>query len=180
MDEHAQIKDLTVVTGAQLTGDVRKQLGIIIEAEFNNRVQSEGEMRKQQQEKALKQYRDSTNFAELKKGYGVISRKIEALESQLAALVRSMYGLGLDHDGDKICYFDSNKHPHEAQANIVKLNKLLQEATAESTELITLKNKIMARLQLSQTVGEAAVIMREVLGNGIIPSLDIKQLTATV
>lgn len=55
-----------------------------------------------------------------------------------------------------------------------RLNKLLDAVAMSKPQ--TYKNKIISRLWMSDNMGEAMVILREVLGNGVIPTLDKNQL----
>ena len=66
---------------------------------------------------------------------------------------------------NSVKFVKNDKGKFQATINILMTFK-------QGNDINTFKHKILTRLMLSTTIGEATVIMREVLGNGLIPTLN--------
>lgn len=172
-----KIKDLPIDAKGKLTKEVRDKLGYILVEEFNNRTTKLQQEKDETRAKALEQYKKENGYAALKAKY---SRAVEATnlaeKKQKEAREELALKLGLTVDGFKLN--DVNYHfpggtekAARAKAAVEKLNKVLDAADAPSQAMTTMRNKLMARLQLATTIGEAVVILSEVMGNEILPSL---------
>lgn len=146
------IKEMPVDITAKLNSDVRKHLCDTIEKEFQNRVTIDLQVKNKRKAEIIERH---------KKRLGV-DKKIElwkklTLESE--NLKRDMEKLGF-RNGE----YCSGYNP-EIEEEIDQLNKTAQE-------ILTIKHKLQTRLMLSTTIGEATVIMHEILGNSLIPTLN--------
>lgn len=161
------IKGLKVNGQAKLLEGQKSRFIKIIEEEWNNH-----RTRHQMEEQALKQkvlneYKETSGWNKMMKAYNVLEGKKDALDKKLQEMRDEMLNkTGLNLDGLPSYMVKSTS---EAHASHQRVANLLNNAI-KSTDFGTLKNKIIARMLVCETVGEAMVIMRGVLGNGVIPS----------
>ena len=78
-------------------------------------------------------------------------------------MLAAIQATGLTENGDGVSHFYGvPRLPGEIAAD--KLNKEIDKATVMLRQPQNCKNKIMARIWMADTMGEACVIMNEVLG----------------
>ena len=165
------LKDLAVNVQAKLTADVKKSLTGIIEQEFCNKDSLFQKMRDAEKNKIITQYRKNVGFDKLLKKYN-------ACESALEEAKKGILAVGLDTSGEARSNNRYYNGSHQVDYEAKKLNQLL-EAVESNAPSQSIKSKLIARLQMSTTMGEANAIMLQVLGNSIIPNLDMKTITHT-
>lgn len=170
------VETMPVSAGVKLTSDVRKQLFILIEREFSNKDSLYHQIQEAEKEKIIKAYQDKVGFNKAKAKLLSISAERRKLDEKYAQAENAIYDVGLDLDG------------FPAPSKIYKDGHLIENPTAkelnEKLEIVNnnaptenMKAKLLTRLTLATTVGEANVIMRQVLGNGMIPSLRREDIT---
>lgn len=158
----ATIKDLKLDINARLNNDTKKQLEKILIDEFSSqRTKYQHEIEESKQ-KILDAYKKQIGFDKL-------TRRIQNAESELRNAKEALEATGLDSNGNVNHWEAKNVEAKELR---LKINKLSEAYNP----LNTLKNKFITRLYMSSTMGEAAVIMREVMGNGQLPSLSQEQI----
>ena len=165
-----RIEDLPVNPQAPLTGEVRTQLVKIIEAEFNAQSTVYNSKMQEEQDRILERHKRRLGFHRF-------MAELEALNDQAEALDRKKNALLLR-------FKDT---PFEANGNFTQYNLTpvgTKEYNVIRAELdavglkhpMNLKNKIITRLLIATTMGEALVILRQVLGNGLLPNITREQL----
>ena len=160
----ATIENLPVDMKDKLGAVEKKELIKIVENEFNNKDTLYHEMKTHEREKVLEAYRKDVGFDKLIKEY----------EDAIAASERAstaMQDLGLNRDGTAVTYWGSSKK----SKGWIKLERLLK-ACEQASPTHQIKAKVISRLWLSNTKGEAVVIMRQVMGNGMLPTVTADQL----
>lgn len=168
------ITTMPVQTKEKLTSDSKSRLIKIIEQEFVNKESLYHQVAKQEEEKVLDEYKKKVGFAKIAKKLRDIEIAKLKLNKEAEGAIAELNKVGLDSDGEP------RSNTSQRYINGIYVSRLDYEAK-ELNDLLstiknnspteTLKNKIVTRLTLATTVGEATVIMREVLGNGLIPSL---------
>ena len=160
----AKIEDLKVNLTKKLNNETKKNLVKIIEEEFVGQSTQYNHQLEQHKEKIMDKYRKQVKFVKLvenlNKANFAIKQAKEAIEN-----------IGLQENGQIIYNTYNNERAITARD---RLNKLLDAVAMSKPQ--TYKNKIISRLWMSDNMGEAMVILREVLGNGVIPTLDKNQL----
>ena len=181
--EHATIKDLVVDPTAKLTPSSIKALEGIINDEFDNKRTMIDAGNEQKKEDIKEQYIKSVNaeamIEKIKKQQDVVN----LAQGKLTDLEKKLHLKGINTNGEVMTSWYAHQagyteyESREIGKKVDKVNKLL--ASVNDQDVWSLKNKIIARLHLASTKGEAAVILREVLGNGIIPTFSVNQLQIT-
>jgi len=169
MDYAKELSNLEVDVNARLTADVKKSLTAIIEQEFSNKDSLFRKMQQQEKDAVLKKYRKSVEFDKL-------IRKINSARSVLAEAQKALEDVGLDEGGEARSSSRYYNGGYQTDYKAKKLNDLLS-AVEQNAPSESIKSKLIARLQMATKMGEANAIMLQVLGNNIIPSLDIKAIT---
>ena len=151
----ATVANMGIDSKAKLNVDVKKYLVTLIENEFTNRVsidQKAMDIKTEEiKERIIKKFKAKESFIEAKK----LRETAEKIEKDMNSLgFTKAYGSE-----------DINVSNAEYQREVELLSK-------QGNDINTIKHKILTRLMLSTTIGEATVIMREVLGNGLIPTLN--------
>ena len=170
----ATIKDLKLDKNKLAPVEIKKRIAELIENEFVNQSTRYSIELKNKEDKLLDEYKKKTGFDKLIKQYGKIQRE---MDMKLISIKKQVAVLGLTITGDIIYYKENvltNNENEEAIKKGKELRKKLNNLSMEQPN--TLKNKILSRLWLCTTYGELAVILKEVMGNGIIPTLDKKEL----
>jgi len=160
----ANINDLKVNTSARLNNETKRNLVEIIENEFDNQCTVYSQRNNAQKEKILDDFRKKCNFKKLQ-------RNVQKKEEEYERAKRELQATGFGTDGDLISSYGS---PKEIKAKVKEIEDTI--AKLEIQTPTTIKNKIISRLWLANSLGEAMVILREVLGNGIIPTVTKEQL----
>jgi len=185
----ASIQDLAVNPNTKITPMVIKSLVDIINQEFGRQqtlYDTEAEFKR---EEILKQYQTACGYEALKKSHDKAKEQVEKAQKVVTETEKKLHLKGLDPDGTRhnvhnrhYSYNEYVEYDNYDQRQLKlaekKIDKLLE--TVQQTGPENVRCKIVSRLWLSSTTGEAMVILREVLGNGIIPTLtksDVKQLT---
>ena len=163
-------KELTVATlpvniKERLTDACKKQLVAILSSSFHQkRTQYKYEIDAQKND-LLNDYKKKNKFEELIK-------KMRQYETEIENIKEKCWELGLDVDGDisnRTCNGRRNQHAYE-------LERKMETLSDSINPINELQAKLEARLWMATTVGEATVIMREVLGNKQIPTLSTEHL----
>ncbi len=165
------IKDLKIDTAQKLTGEIKNRLAKIIEEEFVNRTTKFNSDLNEKKSKYLEVYRKKIGFSKLVK-------KIDSKQAELDRAKSDLFNLGLDLNGE-IKGFGYSEHNEVGEKKAKEISSALVDIKNASQPVNTLRNKLLARLWVSSTMGEALVMLNEVLGNGILPTLtrnDFKQL----
>jgi hypothetical protein len=100
------------------------------------------------------------------------SAEIEIADNKVKRASEAVWKHGFDVDGDLLhnrYYGNEMKREYSKKAQVLK--EELDSIRAEIYPAENQRNKYTALLWSCSTYGEAMVIMREVLGNGIIPSI---------
>ena len=177
----ATIKDLEINPSKLLTPMIIKNLVDIINGEFARQQTLYDAQATQKREEILEQYKVAVGFDAMKKAYDKAEalRKKAEKDMQDARMKLNMKGLSTDGERYTCNYGSYNNDTLEArevkkaQVKIDQLFKVVEASGPENT-----KGKIVARLWMASTVGEAMVILRDVLGNGIIPTLSVSDVKA--
>ena len=105
----------------------------------------------------------------------------EDIYTQKEKITCEIFALGLSIAGKREKLYSSkngmtNEQFKQNNVNCDLIDRKTEKLNQLSVEINNLKNKIVARLLISQTIGEAAVIMREVLGNEILPTIKVSDM----
>ena len=162
MDNTAKIKDLTVKADANLTGDVKRGLIKIVREEFANQATVMNDETRAGRDKIIKFHKKAHGIDKLVAKFDKASLEQERVHNELTKL-------GFDTQGGVRNY----GLPKDLEEALNKVNERMRKP-------LSLRNKIETRLLIASTVGEAVVIVREVMGNDILPNItkdDIKLIT---
>lgn len=177
--DYAKISDLKLNPTAPLSTMVKKNLVNVVNEEFiqqNTVFNASADVEKEQ---ILEQYKKGVGFAALKKEHDKAKQVVETAQKKVNDAEKKLQLKGLTTEGYQYapCFYGhEDAEKREIKRACAKVEKLL--ATVEAKGPNTIRNKIVSRLWLADTAGEAMVILREVLGNGIIPSLTVKDVKA--
>ena len=162
------IEKMPVDTGKTLTGEIKKQIVKIVETEFENKESIYHEKERLEREQILEGYKKEIGFDKLLKS-------IKDAEDKLCQAEEKLKKAGLDDTGkpEQSTQYINGRHVTNYSAK--KLDNLLS-AVAKNAPSATLKAKLISRIWLASTYGEAMVILNQVLGNGIIPTLTKDQM----
>lgn len=162
------IEALAVNPGKKLTDSTRKLLIQIIQDEFCSQTTMYDADIKERQLAIKEAYKKKVGWRELVK-------KADDAKHRWEQAQKAVQDTGLDFNENPImnAYHSSELAVEKGRALQVQLDNVEKEVKSANN----LKNKIIARMALADTAGEACVILRQSLGNGIIPSLTQKQLT---
>ena len=163
----ASIADLKVDTTKPLDSATKKIIQQQIEQEFSRQTTLFDSKIHEEKRKILEHYKKQVGFDKL---LGNFAKK----EQELKLAHRAIEETGLDSNGHVGTYYDSDKSQRRKDS-IDRLNDLIQNISDQKQENV--KSKIITRLWLASTLGEAVVIVNEVMGNNIIPTLQVSQLT---
>jgi len=156
----------TVNPALKLNADTKKALTKIVEDEYNNQTQLTDAVIEQKKEAALEVYKKRVGFNKLKD-------KLIKLEAEADEVIKQMHLLALDRDGCRFtCKYSSSLKEKEA---VDKLNTLLDNIVKANQKPRSLKNSLLARVWVAETVGEALIVLREVLGTKSLPRLVHKE-----
>ena len=129
----------------------------------------------------LDEYKKGVGYEKLSEDLDKAKMELELAQEKVKKITRKIHMKGLTEDGCQYSpYFGGGGmtvEDRKIKLATLKVKKLLDAVNNEGPENI--RNKIIARLWCSATTGEAMVILRQVLGNGIIPSYtkeDVKLL----
>lgn len=164
--EIVRINDLAFNVNAKLTSDIKKQLEKVLSSEFRNKSTKYDQEVKDAKRRVVDAYKKKVGFAAKQKKLHHLGAEYDNLKSEIERL-------GLNIEGEVNCY------GHSASEEAKALNEEIERITAAHNPVHTMENKLIARLYMSTTMGEAAVILNEVMGNGQIPSITKSQMLLT-
>ena len=174
----SNLKDMGINTNGKITSDVRKQLMLIIEREFTNKESLYHQAQEREKRKIIEAYQKDVGYDGLKKALDRAEAKKKEADDNINKAVKAIHDIGLDTAGqpDSTSEYDYKSMCHVSKPKAIKLAKLLEvcEKNAPSNNL---KAKLITRLMLATTIGEANAIMFQVLGNGILQDTDVKSIT---
>lgn len=176
-DKALTIRTLPIKVSERLTGDARTRLVKIVEQEFANKESLFHQVSEEEKRKAIEAYRKKVGFEKLQTEYEKIKAEERKIDERLKQIVGKVEELGLNINGEpaSTTRYNTRTGNYEINYKAKELQKLLSTIEDNSPSM-NLKNKLITRITLASTVGEASVIMREVLGNGLIPELNEKEL----
>lgn len=171
---YARINDLKVNPAKKLNNMVKKHLVNIVENEFTQQTSIIDAETREKKRRALEQYKKGINFDALLKKYKKAELAVKLATEKEREMLHQIHLKGLEYNGELnvTCY---NDDPNEKEAQ-KKIEKLLDSVVGQTPNNI--KNKIISRLWLTDNYAEAMVILREVLGNGMIPSFTVNEIKA--
>ena len=161
---------------------VIKNLVDVVNQEFSKQTTIYNAQNAEARDKILEQYKKSVGYDSLKKTYDKAEQAKQLAEDKIKEAKYKINLKGLTISGNENTKNTHYNTPTEKERQIDKavdrVQKLLDVVNTQGPD--TIRNKIVSRLWVSTTVGEAMVILKAVLGNGIIPSLtvnEVKRLT---
>jgi len=180
MNTKTELMTLPVNINAKLTADVKKNLAQMIENIYRDKQSVFHAIAQEEKRKIIEAYKKSVNFDKLKK----IIDKLEVQQANLLkekeTKLQEMRNLGLQYNGEigETSIYDEGRQMWIKVPEVAELKTKISaiEANGPSNQY---KNKLLTRLYLSTTIGEANSVMREVVGNGIIPMVNVNKLTYT-
>ena len=183
---NAKIEDLPVNPEQKTTPMVIKNLVDVINDEFGRQQTLYDAQAEQKRETILEQYKAQVGYEALKSAYDKSHEAEQKAQKEKGEALKKLHMKGLNNDGERHCqngyygstYSTQNFEQRQIKKAQDKIDTLLKTVEASGPENV--RGKIISRLWLSSTTGEAMVILREVLGNGIIPTLtktDVKLIS---
>lgn len=166
----ATIEDLKFDSKATLANDQKRALVHVVEEEFNNKRTLYSRAMAEKKEQLLDEYRR-------KVGYDKLRADIETAKARVKQAEEALGAVGLDEDGDIKIYekYELKRIAPSARKGYERVRNLMA-AVEEDSSGQTKKAKIIARLWLARTYAEACIILQAVLGNGLIPAIEKKEL----
>lgn len=166
----ATIEDLRFDSKATLSNDQKKAFVHIIEEEFRNKGTLYSRVLAEKKEQLLDEYRQ-------KVGYDKLRGEIETAKARLDQANEALEAVGLDEDGAIKNYqsYELKRLAPSARKGYERVKNLM-EAVEEDADGQTKKAKIIACIWLARTYADACVILKDVLGNKLIPPIDKKDL----
>lgn len=168
-NQFATIEDLPIDPMQKLSADARCRIIKIIEDEFNVQATMYQADSKNMQENIIREEK-------AKSGWLKMRRMVEKAEMNYSRLRKELRNTGFDEEGNLINYSGGNNDSGFERAQ--EIRRKLDNELKSIKPAHNIKSKIIARMALASTVGEAIVILRETLGNGIIPSLKLTEIKA--
>ena len=167
------ISGFPVDTRARLTEGVKKVLCDLITKEFNNKESLFHHIVEQEKDTILKKYQGEVGYPDAIRQIQLARNKIVELEGDISTIKKKLLEVGLTETGQPHSTeeYDKTTGRYRTVCSAVKLDRLLRTVEANAPSQ-TLKSKLIARMQLATTLGEANAIMRDVLGNGVLPKSD--------
>lgn len=171
----AKIKDLQIDMKAVLNQDQKRELVKLIEGEFSNKNTLYHQMREHEEAKIIEAYRKEVGFEKL-------LSNIKKAEETLNRTKTKLDAVGLDEHGGLHNFFGEPRTEEQwlQKKAAEKLSKKIQ-AIQDNAPSSSLRAKLITRMHLARTYGEAMVIMHEILGNDVLPAVskqDVKLLTS--
>lgn len=161
----ARIGDLQIDPTANLNQNQRNELVNIIESEFHAKNTLTHELRIKEENAIRAAYRKSCGFTAKMK-------KIRIAQEKLYAAQRELRDTGLDNTGNLV--YANSGDSVETKDAVAKVKALL-DAVRKNAPSMSYLSKIKARMILAKTYGEAVIILSELLGNDVLPSLTLEQ-----
>lgn len=158
-DKIVTLETLPIKASTPLTEGSKTQLIKIIENEFKNQTTLFDAQLQEARTKFLDKYKKEVDFTKK-------LATVKKLQAELHNAQVALNDTGLDENGKVQGYGKAGQAVFERMDESAKL---IQPATNH-------KNKIITRMLMCSTYGEAMVIMNSVLGNGILPSMTTAQI----
>lgn len=173
------IATMPIQASARLTSDRLKALCLIVEREFTCKESLYHQIQEREKEKIIEAYRRDVGFDKLTRKREELNIQRETIDTKVKAIEEDMGKLGLDVYGQPQASYTTEYTSYgtirHANYKAIALQKKLQ-TLEENAPSQNLRAKLITRLQLATTIGEANVIMSEVLGNGLLPKLTVEQV----
>ena len=124
----------------------------------------------EKKEQLLDEYRQ-------KVGYEKLRSDIETAKARLDQAKEALEAVGLDEDGAIKSYqnYELKRIAPSARKGYDRVKNLM-EAVEEDADGQTKKAKVIACIWLARTYADACVILKDVLGNKLIPPIEKKDL----
>lgn len=161
MTKALTVANLPINTKERLTDSVKKELQKIIDTAFRNKENQFSYELNSQRDKILSDYKKRIKFSELLK-------KMNAAQAMYDQAKRDLESTGLNTDGEVGGY---SRHYKGKNLAAIQLDKNLDNLSNSINPIKELHDKMSARLWMATTVGEATVIVHEIMGNSQIPTL---------
>lgn len=162
-----EIEDLPVNAHAKLTGDQRNPFVKMIRSQFDAKRSLYHANSQLREREILEAYRRKVGFTRLQS-------ELDKAKARVSQLTDQIQDLGLKEDGDRLESYHADKNVRRLRA-VHKLDALLQ-AIEDNAPDVQLEDKLVSRMLLATTHGEAVVILRSILGNELIPAITRDQL----
>lgn len=161
MNQRVTIETLPVDEDRRLTNDDKRALAKQLANVLESNDTLDNSRRAHERQRLIEAYRKEVGVDKLQ------MRKIK-LEAEVARIHQQIQRLGFtgyngDFGGGGISVDDTKAR--EAHNRLSKALDVIQGQSA-----VVYSAKVLARLQLCSSVGEALVVMNEVMGNGIMPT----------
>jgi len=163
------IKDIKFDSTATLSNDQKKALVQIVEEEFKNKRTLFSRGLEEKKHQLLEEYRNKVNFTSLITEIEICKAAVKTAEENLERVGLNENGTVVDRSGSYSDPFE--KISQSAKEGYKRLKNLLA-ACEEDSEGQTKKAKIVAMIWMCRTYQDVMVILREVLGNEIIPNVN--------
>jgi len=167
----ATIKDLKINMDKALNNATKKELVKIVQEEFMNQTTQLNTDRVEAERKVMEDYKKEVGYKKLRATVDKAERLLEQARADLEEV-----GLGIN--GNKASSSQYIRGEYVAHEAVARINKRIDEATIAMRRPENVKNKVVARIHMASTMGEACVILNEVLGNGLIPTVQKSELLA--
>ena len=167
--EPMRIQDLPVVTGAKITEVMRKHLLELLVRELAAKRSLLHVQFEQREREVIERYQKEVGYEGIQEQ--LIQHRASA-KAKETALEQSILEMGLMEDGQPLnpAVYGYSKCSPKVRKAAERVERLLK-AIRENAPDASFQTKLEARLLIAQTVGEAVVILREVMGNGVLPSI---------
>jgi Zn-dependent metalloprotease len=166
-----QVQDLPVNAQAPLRSDQRTQFVKMIRNQFEAKRSLFHAQSRIERDNIMAQYRKSVGFEKLKD-------KLAQAQSRVKQAKEAIFETGLSETGEKLERYHIQDNETRKLRAYNKLRQILR-AIKDNAPDVQLEDKLVSRMLLSTTHGEAIVILRSVLGNELIPSVTKDQLQIT-
>lgn len=166
VNQVVEIEDLPINAHAKLTSDQRTPFVKMIRSQFEAKRSLYHAQSKIREAEILEQYRKKVGFSRLQSELLTAKVKVAQLRTRIEDLALS--------DGGERTRYCGGGQPRRQEA-INKLDALFQ-AIEDNAPDVQLEDKLVSRMLLSTTHGEAVVILRSILGNELIPAITREQL----
>ncbi|GEM_PF-5847966 len=166
----ATISDLKFDSKATLSNDQKKAFVHIIEEEFSNKRTLYSRKLAEAKEQLLAKYREQVNYEKLR-------NDIETAKARLEQAQEALKAVGLEEDGSIKFYanYELKRITPSARKGYERVMNLM-EAVEEDADGQTKKAKVIACIWLARTYADACIILKDVLGNNLIPSVKKEEL----
>jgi hypothetical protein len=159
------IESMPIDMDKPLNNDVKTQIVKIVEREFDNKESVYHEQERFEEAKILEAYRKEVGFDKLLKAIRDAEHKLDIARKALSDV-----GLMPNGEAEQKSHYDSKKNCWVNKPKADRLYELMQ-AIKRNAPSQTLKAKLISRIWLASKYGEVVVILNQVLGNGIIPTV---------